>query len=184
MVQRLVVRLGRRKTAWEKTDPREIADVEFQDRSTGGLDLRPSVYVITAEPADLRPLVVRVRAEHSASFMSPPRPVGTLEFNVDGATTAQLQPSAGETKFQYANSIHAELLLQSIDELLALIATLRLERDARAISVSGNDVLAYVDARQAANDPEWTAIVGPAGAEQGEWGAAVVSFRRKRDNAG
>jgi len=181
MVQRLVVRLGRRRAAWEKTDPREIADVEFQDRSTGALDLRPSVYVVQAEPADLRSLVVRVRAEHSASFMSPPRPVGTLEFNVDGATSASLVPSAGATKFQYANSVHAELLLHSADELFALIATLLAEREARSIPIPGNDVLAYVNARQAANDPEWTPVVGPVGAEQGEWGTAVVGFRRRRD---
>ena len=164
MVQRLVVRLGRRRAAWEKTDPREIAEVEFQDRSTGGFDLRPSVYVLTAEAADLRPLVVRARAEHSASCLSPPRPSGTLEFNVDGATAAQLQPSPGETKFQFANSVHAELLLQSIDDLLGLIATLLAERGVRAIPVRGAEVLAYVDGRLVANDSEWTAVVGPAGA--------------------
>lgn len=184
MVQRLVVRLGKRRAAWEKTDPREIADVEFQDRSTGGLDLRPSVYVVSAEAADLHAQVVRVRAEHSASWMSPPRPVGTMEFNLEGATTAPLEQSLGETKFQYANSVHAELLLRSIDDLLSLITTLLAERDTRAIALTGAEVLGYVEGRQVAGDPEWTVIIGPVGAEQGEWGTAVASFRRKRASNG
>ncbi len=147
MVQRLVVRLGKRRAAWEKTDPREIADVEFQDRATGGLDLRPSVYVVSGEAGELRAGVIRVRAEHSASWMSPPRPIGTMEFNVDGATLAQLQPSPGETKFQYANSVHAELLLGSVDDLLRLIATLLTERDKRAIALTGAEVIGYVEGR-------------------------------------
>lgn len=184
MVQRRVVRLGKRRAAWEKTDPREIADVEFQDRATGGLDLRPSVYVVSGEAADLHGKVVRVRAEHSATWMSPPRPVGTLEFDVDGATPAQLQPSAGETKFEYANSVHAELLLQSIDELLALVATVIAERETRAITLTGAEILGYVEGRQVAGDPEWTAVIGPVGAEQGEWGTAVANFRKKRNAAG
>ncbi|MBE2248638.1 MAG: hypothetical protein ACOZQL_20240 [Myxococcota bacterium] len=184
MVQRLVVRLGKRRAAWEKTDPREIADVEFQDRATGGLDLRPSVYVVAAEASEPRAGVIRVRAEHSASWMSPPRPVGTMEFNVDGATRAHLQPSPGETKFQYANSVHAELLLGSVDDLLALIATLLAERDKRAIALTGAEVIGYVEGRQAAGDPEWTSVIGPVGAEQGEWGTAVVNFRKKRNAAG
>lgn len=181
MVQRLVVRLGKRRTAWEKTDPREIADVEFQDRATGGLDLRPSVYVVDAEASALRAGVIRVRAEHSASWMSPPRPVGTMEFNVDGATHAQLQPSPGETKFKYANEVHAELLLGSVDDLLALITTILAERTTREIALSGAEVIGYVEGRQAAGDPEWTTVIGPVGAEHGDWGTAVANFRKKRD---
>lgn len=181
MVERLVVRLGRRKAAWEKSDPREIAEVEFQDRSTGGFDLRPSVYVLTAEEAVRRPLVVRVRAEHSASCLSPPRPSqSTLEFNVDGTTADQLQPSPGETKFKFANSVHAELLLQSVDDLLGLISTLLAERDVRAIPVQGSEVLAYVEERLVANDSEWISMVGAPGEERGDWGDAVRAFRKKR----
>jgi hypothetical protein len=175
------VRLGKRRAAWEKTDPREIADVEFQDRASGGLDLCPSVYVVSGEASELRAGVIRVRAEHSASWMSPPRPIGTMEFNVDGATLAQLQPSAGETKFQYANSVHAELLLESVDDLLRLIATLLAERDKRAIALTCAEVIGYVEGRQAAGDPEWTTVIGPVGAEQGEWGTAVANLRKKRN---
>lgn len=92
--------------------------------------------------------------------------------------------SPGETKFQYANSVHAELLLGSVDDLLALIATLLAERDKRAIALTGAEVIGYVEGRQAAGDPEWTSVIGPVGAEQGEWGTAVVNFRKKRNAAG
>ena len=178
MAPRLVARLGRRKAAWEKSNPREIAEVEFQDSATGGLDLRPSVYVLDGDASNQRPLLVRVRSEHSASCLSPPRPgQSTLELDVEGATSAQIEPSPGETKFEFANSVHAELLLESADELVALIARLLTERAARIIAVTGREVLAYVDGRLGAGDSELIAVIGSPDAEHGDWFDAVVRFR-------
>lgn len=176
MAPQLIIRLGKRRSSWEKTDPRDIAEVEFQDRSTGGFDLRPSVYVL-----DEASLVVRVRAEHSASCISPPRPTqSTIEFNVAGATAAPTQPSPGETSFAFANSAHAELLLADEAELLALVGQLLTQRAQREIAVTGSEVLTYVDERLTAGDPEWVALISPNGPEQGDWGKAIVAFRRKR----
>lgn len=184
MVARQVVRLCRRRTAWENTDPREIAEVEFQDRSTGSFDLRPSVYVVSGASEDLRALVVRVRAEHSATYLRPPPAAGTLEFDVDGATDAPLEHSCGKTCFRFANAAHAELLLRSVDALLSLVARLIDERDTRAIVLSGDEVVGHAEARQRAGDDEWVSRIGPVGVERGEWGAAVARLRRKTGSPG
>lgn len=41
MAPQLVVRLGRRRSAWEKTNPREIAEVEFDSAGATAAKLQP-----------------------------------------------------------------------------------------------------------------------------------------------
>lgn len=179
MPRRLVLRLGRRRSAWEKTEAREIADVEFRDSHRDGLDLRPSVYVLDIDPNGEKSIVVRTRAEHSASFMSPPRPnAGSLEFNVEGATAAEVVSSAGETLFRFTQDAHAEIQFSSEEDVVRLVETMLQQRAQRSYPVSPSEVLSYVETQLNANDPEWVEV---AGTESGAWADAVRAFRRKRE---
>ena len=183
MPRRLVLRLGRRRTAWEKTNPQEIAEVEFKNPDGAGLDLQPSVYILNAATDDeTRTLTVRVRSEHSASFLSPPKPAGTLEVDLEGALEGDPVVSAGETRFQFANAAHAELRLRDDAAVVQLVQRVLDQLPTRAIRVSLRDILEYVDQRLVANDPEWIAVAGSP--ETGTWADAVATFRKNRASSG
>lgn len=159
MPKRVVLRLGKRRTSWEKSDPREIAALEFSSRE-GGLDHRPSVYVLQPSlDSEVRPLATRVRAEHQVSFMSPPDPSGTAEHDLEGLPGALPVSCPGKTKFSFANTVHAELHLQDDEAVFHLVEQLLAQRTARVVALSQSDTMSYVRSRLAADDPEWVAAI-------------------------
>lgn len=178
---RRVLRLGKRRSSWESTNPAEIAAVEFRDRRRDRLDLKPSVYLLDSSDRDR---VVQVRAEHSASFMSPPPAQGTLEWDAGGLHSGELRLSEGATRFTYSRTCHAELIFENEEQLVALVASLLADRTGRAIPVSRESVLAYIDARVAASDDEWLAIVGAEGSGTGPWADALRKWRARTSQPG
>lgn len=175
---RRVVRIGRRRSAWEQDDPRAIAEVEFRDPRRDALDLRPSVYEVHEhQEAALRRRVVQVCAEHWVSFIRPPRPPERLAFDVAGCTQAPLVPSPGTTAFAFSNEAHGELVFASENELLAMMATLRAELAVRDLRVTLEEVLAHVDTRLTAFDPEW--VLAHETNVRG-WPKELAKFRTKR----
>ncbi|MDP1827043.1 MAG: hypothetical protein Q8L48_27465 [Archangium sp.] len=172
---RRVVRLGRRRSAWESPTAREIAEVEFRDRNSDGLDLRPSVYLVSADDeVSLRALVVRVCAEHWATFISPPRPgIAGPVLDAEGASPAAVLPSPGETHFSYANAVHAELHLDDEAGLMHLVAVLKAELATRDLAVLGSEALIYVAERLKVSDQEWAAVL-----DRG-WVAAATAYQNR-----
>lgn len=177
MVRR-VVRLGRRRSAWESPNVREIAEVEFRDRNSDALDLHPSVYLVSADDeGPLRALVVRVCAEHWATFISPPRHgIGGPVLDAEGASPAAVVSSPGETHFSYANAVHAELHLDDEAGLLHLVAVLKNELATRDLSVLGSEVLVYADERLKVSDQEWAAVLDT---DLKGWLAAITAYQNR-----
>lgn len=165
---RVLVRIGRRRSAWDEQDPRVIASVEFKSRERDELDLRPSVYVV--DDGRESPNIVRVVTEHIASFIKPPRASGVVATDVEGLVDAAVVHSRGETSFSFANNVHAELQLSDEAQLLALIAGLREALPMRLLPVGREELLLYVRARFDAKDAEWAAVLEP---DVREWKKAI-----------
>lgn len=152
-LRRLVIRVGKRKTSWESQDVDTIVNTEFKDRD-GVIDTQPSVYEVTASnDAQLRQDVVRVVAEHAASFLNDP-PKGTRNLDLDGLATAT--PTPGESKFSFANAHHHEVQLGGLDGLRDLVRRALVDVDRRLHSVSREELLGYAATQLAADDAEWT----------------------------
>jgi len=163
----VLVRVGRRRSAWESTDAVEIARVEFRDRRANRLDLRPSVYIV--EEAEQPGGLVRVVAEHTASFVSPPKPNGTVAYDLQGAG-GELTPCVGETPFWFANEAHAELVMENEAALLAAVQQVRASFQARLLPLRTADLFGYIRDRLVADDQEWARALDP---DVRGWKAAV-----------
>jgi hypothetical protein len=154
---RHVIRLAKRRTAWELANVDELITVEFTSRH-GGVDLRPSVYVFDAEPAERHARVVQLRAEHAVSLMEAPNTAGP-HIDLEGVAPRDPVASPGATRCSYANAVHHDIPLVDRAELEAMLYAAKPGMLARIIEVTRDEVLAYVGARQAADDPEWTALL-------------------------
>ena len=179
MAEEWVVRLGRRRTSWELADARAIAQVEFQDHSTGGLDLRPSVYVLKADASALPELALRARTEHSVSFLSPPTggfAPGDLRAEGLGATSVA---SPGNTRFEFTTEVHAELHLPDEMALLHLVDALKTDFVRRHLPTSQAQVLAFIAARLDAKDAEWERVLNGDEKKLGDWRRLVEKHRRQ-----
>ena len=185
MAGRRVVRLGRRRSAWERPTALEIAQVEFRSRETDSLDCRPSVYVVTAEDeGNLRLLVVKACAEHGASFISPPKPglTGGRVIDLDGASPAPVVPSPGRTVFRFTrDEVHAEIVLENDAALLAMVEVLKKQLSQRDLEVLGSEILTYAAGRIEAADPEWTKALD---ADVKGWVSAIAVQQRQIATAG
>lgn len=173
-----VVRLGRRRTSWELDRAADIAAIEFQDHATGGLDHRPSVYVLRGDDAALQRLALQARAEHSVSHLNPPTgsfAPGDCRVENLGAT---LNPSPGDTLFAFTRAAHAELHFSSDDALLTFVEALRRHHAARHLPTSRDAVLEYIAARLNADDAEWVTVLAADNKKQGAWRLLVEKRRR------
>jgi len=169
---RRVLRVVRRLSAWEKEDPREIAAVEFQDRRTGGLDRRPSVYVLEApDDRSMRRATVQVRAEHTIAFL---RPQGGTDLDLQGVG-GEPERSPGTTGFPFADQAHAELLMPDEPSLLALVQVVRQELERRTVETPQREILDYIVGRVEAEDGLWLARVNA----NESWAKAVARHRRR-----
>lgn len=154
---RALLRVGtRNRAAWESADVDQIMKLDFRLRD-GAWDFRPSVYEIEADDDQgLRRLAVRVHAEHTASFLRPPRH-GSPSFDVDGLAPGAIDATPGQTQFEYANRCHREIALTGERELRQLIVDLLAGRAIRERAISLDDLLRYIAERLDADDPEWLA---------------------------
>jgi hypothetical protein len=173
---RLILRVSKRKTSWETRDVDNIVNTEFKDRD-GGVDLVPSVYVLDSAHDDdaLRQDVVRVHAEHAASFLQNP-PKGARSIDLDGLV--EPSPTPGETDFQFANSRHHEVHLSSVDDLRALVQQTLSTLDTRVRPVERDAMLGYAASKLAEQDAEWRAATQP-GKPGHEW-LALIRKRAQR----
>ena len=155
---RHIVRMAKRRTAWESASTDELIQAEFLDRH-GGLDLRPSVYVFEAHDVQAKhELVVRLRAEHAVSLMKSPNAAGP-HVDFEGVTPRPPEFSEGTTRFSLANRVHHEVVLDDQAELHAMLSAARADLANRLLPVSRDEVLDYARARLAAEDPEWVAVL-------------------------
>lgn len=142
----MLVRIVKRRAAWEEDDPAAIADVEFRD-SEGGDDLRPSVYEVGDRDGCLRCM-----AEHGASFLRPVAP--KLGIDVSDPPVGSVHVDPGRTFFAFANAQHREVVLADRAELLAFVEhAMPRER----VTFTNAEVKAYVRAQRDAGHAEWEA---------------------------
>lgn len=130
--------------------PEEVLKVEFWSRDADQPDLRLSTYQVDQEEA------ARVFAEHTVSFLSPPRRVGA--WPVDAAAGVRpFTPERGATRFRFANERHHELRFQDEADLLDFARSLCGPPPTAPLAREGKELLAYVRGRLAVADPEWVA---------------------------
>lgn len=148
----VVLRIAKRRTSWELTDVHTIVQTEFQLRE-GGIDLRPSVYVLdtgTFEEA------VQTHTEHAASFLRSP-PNGGVNANLDGLSVEAPTKDgpASTAKFEHARRTHHELVLEDENELRRVVTAFVQDAAARRIAVERRQLLDYANDRLDQNDLEW-----------------------------
>jgi hypothetical protein len=178
-MSRRVIRMARRRTAWEGASVDDAIDVEFRDRS-GAIDLRPSVYVFDAEEPAVHPVVVRLRAEHSFSLLQSPNAAGT-QINLEGASPCPLTQSPGTTRFEFANASHHELVLAGEPDLRQLVQAAQGTFQQREHPVSRDEAISYATTREDAGDPEWIAVL--ADPAKKEWRKLVARHRLAKERS-
>ncbi len=160
-MRRLLLRVGRRRAAWESDDPSQIIQTEFRDPTGPGPDLRASVYSVDSEPEGVRAVVTQVYAEHAASFIDPPRTSGGIV--VDAVDLCPDRSSPGDTLFAFTSAAHRELVLRDEAELRQLVRRILDERASRTLHLSKDEILRYVGSRLSAHDPEWESACAEGG---------------------
>jgi len=142
----MLVRVGRRTTAWAPSDVDTILKNEFM--TAGELELQVSVYLI--EGADLE----RTVAEHGASYE-----LGLRGFaNVDLTTDRPIVKTPGDTLFGFTQAAHREIHFGDADELRSfLVERILPEVEQRKHVVPRASLKAYVKKRREAHDEEWLA---------------------------
>lgn len=148
----LLLRVGRRKTAWEATTIDNLLKVEFRSgEGEGEIDLNPSVYMVDESQ------LVQTVAEHAAGIgLDPPR--GLDNVNLDCDRPAASTP--GDTGFEFTTAAHCELKFDSVQDLRAFLLNDILPRFAERRRVASKaQVRDYVRQRQAAGDPEWLSLI-------------------------
>jgi hypothetical protein len=155
-VSRIVLRVSKRRTSWESRNVDEIVQTEFKTRD-GVIDTEPSVYVLEAESEQtLRSDVVRVVAEHAASFLNDP-PKGAKHVDLQGLANTARTP--GTSRFTFANARHHELAVGDVDALRGVIERAIADIDQRFHPVDRDELIAYAAARIDADDPEWASAL-------------------------
>lgn len=151
----LVLRLGRRRTAWESGAIDTIIKTEFSFGGEVELDL--SVYLV--DKLD----VPRAVAEHSAGLgLDPPRG----NRNVDLASDRPLAKTPGATGFVFTTEAHRDLRFESEAELREFLVQVILpEIERRTYVATKAEVRSYVIQRRDAGDPEWSSFL----AENPRW---------------
>jgi hypothetical protein len=141
----LLLRVGRRKTAWELKSIDTIIKTEFSTR--GEVELNTSVYLVDAKD------VTRTVAEHAAgNGLDPPRGFDNVDLECGRAYHA----SPGTTGFGFTTEAHRELRFADEQDLRSFLETRILpEIETRRYVASKADIRDYARKRQAEGDPEW-----------------------------
>lgn len=159
-----VIRLARRRTAWESGDIQQLVETEFLTRN-GAVDLSASVYVFDASPAAFKGTVVQVRAEHVASFLNPPRErdYGT-NVDLEGTLPRAPAPEDGATRFRFTIEAHRNAVFENRQELEATLHVALVDIASRTHDVTRGEVIEYIRARRELADAEWLALLAAKGA--------------------
>jgi hypothetical protein len=141
----LLLRVGRRKTAWELKSVDTIIKTEFS--TLGEVELNTSVYLIDVSD------VTRTVAEHAAgSGLDPPRGFD----NVDLECGRVAHDSPGTTGFRFTTEAHRELKFADENDLRSFLETEILpQMETRRYVASKADIREYAKKRQAEGDSEW-----------------------------
>jgi hypothetical protein len=154
-----VIRLARRRTAWESTDVQQLVETEFLTRN-GTVDLSASVYVFDVSPAAFTGTLVQVRAEHVASFLNPPRErdYGT-NVDLQGTLPRAPAPEDGATSFRFTIEAHRNAVFHDRQELEATLRAALVDITDRIHDVTRREVIEYIRRRRELADPEWLALL-------------------------
>jgi hypothetical protein len=150
----LLLRVGRRRTAWESDSVDTIIKTEFT--FAGQLELPLSVYRVSPDQ------VVQAVAEFSATIAKDPRGFDNIDLEGGGEAVA----TPGETSFEFTRAAHRDLAFVDeahLREFLRDVVIPEIER--RRHRATKVQIKAYVQERLAANDPEWTSLI----AARGKW---------------
>lgn len=146
----MLFRTVKRRTIWKEATA-EIVDVEFQDASSGQVDLKPSFYVIEDHS------VVQIAAEHVATASMTPQSTGPDYVDLvdaEGALASQC-PTEPDI-FSFASMMHHEVCFSSEADLVAFLDARR-ERWIRS-KVQKWSVVDYAIARRKECDAEWDVV--------------------------
>lgn len=144
----MLLRICKRRSAWEAADPETIVKTEFiQDN--GDIDLTPSVFIV--EPDGDRD-VVQIQAEYGASNLERVRSPGSAD--VAGLFPGRLSEEPGETKFRRTREAHRSITFGSEEELRAFVGALLSAGD-RLVSLEVEKLLDYAAERLEEMDAEW-----------------------------
>jgi len=147
----LLLRVAKRRTAWESVaDLDLLLKTEFRTKD-GSPDLTVSVYEID------RGDVLRAIVEHSAGVgLAPPR--GGLGIDMASDRTTVTTP--GETHFAFTEAAHRELrFIDETDLRLFLEQTIVPTLSGRTLIVTKQQIKDFVKWRRDENDLEWMAFL-------------------------
>jgi len=149
-VSRLVLRFAKRRASWEEPTAAGVREIEFTNRKTGVVDLRPSVYAVDEGE------VLRAYAEHAAAAPIDPE---AAPLGIDlGGMKLRVEASDGSIKFQLTRTRHAEIVVEDVAALDALIDIARTELPARSRNLKKADVRKFVQEKLAAGNEEWSRL--------------------------
>src|SRR4051812_36814511 len=115
-----VLRIKNRQVAWEEDDLEQLLRSEFRTKENEP-DLKPSAYLIIEETDDHgRASCLRAKAEHVASFNSPPPKHGRSDVDLAGLGIGEVVPVRGKTQFEFTRNAHVEVVLSSEQQLREL----------------------------------------------------------------
>lgn len=149
----MLMRIGRRRSAWEEPDIVDVCIAAFPDPGGGpGLDLSPSVYAL-----DNAGQVVQADAEHCASLDLNLRSM--VHVNLAGAIPATGTVSTpGDSSFEFTRSRHREIPLNSEADLHEIVRKVKADLVQRRYEVQKTQLRDYVQSKMRAMDAEWTAL--------------------------
>ncbi len=171
----VLLRVNKRRTAWESSDPDEIVQLEFTDRHFN-IDLSPSVYELLVRDGESpAPIVLRAHAEHAASFLADP-PKGGTDIDLNGLG-ARIEVTRGDSLFEFTADAHRQLRFDSADELREFIVRFLGEFAGRTFPVSRDEILRFAARRLAEGDLEWSGVLAP-GARAERWRKSIDKLGR------
>lgn len=142
----LILRMVKRRSSLELSDPHEVCKIEFRNRE-GDPDLRVSAYEID----DQQPVIVRTHAEHSANIpLQPPGSKVSLHFGGAGVTIP-----TPESRFVFTRQAHREVCFIDERELVEAISSVWVDKESRQRQASTDQVRGHVQERLLSQDPEW-----------------------------
>jgi hypothetical protein len=171
----ILLRIGKRGTSWESTDPDEVIELEFRGRG-GELELDPSTYELDLpdEPArdPVPAAVLRAHAEHAASCLLSPKTGADVNVLGLGAESERI---LGEGRFAFTNDAHRVLALRDRGHLREVVSALLQNIATRKFSISKRAIISYAAGRLDGSDPEWERALG---ADRVEWMEDIARFRK------
>lgn len=145
----MLLRCLKRRASAEAETPEEFIDAELIDRN-GRYDLHLSVYQLDENHS------TRVLCEHQAGSDLDPKPHCLIDLR-EAVTTIVLE-TPGETGFQYTQTRHREVTLESDEDAIAFGKRIFELLSGIGYKVSLADMRSYLALCVNESDPEWLAF--------------------------